>query len=95
LALGVLFAASRQVTHAAVDLDGDAQPAEREIYGETAYFVLPYDMHASASQLAQRRPGVVFGKAHAAAEMGALSARRISHAPMPIIGSDKSMPKVM
>ena len=94
LTRGVILSAARQIMHAAVDLDCNTLFADREIDDVAANSMLAHDVNAVAAQGPQRFPGALFGNAHAGFGRGGCRARRMSQAPMAIIGRHNNMPMV-
>lgn len=95
LAHGVVFWATRKIVYAAVNFDGDSLLPDGKIHNVAANFVLTHDMRAFFSKKPQRFPSARLGTCrHAVANFGAASARRISQAPIRIIGAESSMPMV-
>lgn len=95
LALRVVVRAARKVVHSAVDLCRYARFTNREIDSVAPDLMLPHDMNAVFPKPAQRRPCASFAGIHAGASFGVCMARRISQAPMIIMGMQSSMPMVM
>ncbi len=94
LARGVVFWTPRQIMHATVYLDGDAQSPDREVNNVAADLQLTNDVNPACAQRPQRLPRVLLSCAHADLTTGNFCARRISQAPAAIIGSDSNMPMV-
>ena len=94
LAHGVVFWATRKIVYAAVNFDGQALLPDGKIYCVAANLMLTYNMDALVAQQTQSIPCALLGGRHAAANFGACNARRISQAPIRIIGTESSMPMV-